>query len=62
MVNQFKKLFEEQKKDILYNDRIVRDDFQVDSEDRYDEVDQATSDTEQAMRIRLRQYGCTRHR
>jgi DnaK suppressor protein len=52
--DKFKKIFEEQRHSILYNDKIVREDFMVDPDDRPDEVDQATTDTEQAMRMRLR--------
>ena len=38
----------------LFNDRLVREDFGVCADDRYDEVDQATTDNEQNMRMRLR--------
>lgn len=51
---KYKKVFEAQRSGILYNDRILRDDFEVNIDDRPDEVDQATSDTEQSMRMRLR--------
>ena len=54
LVKKFKRIFEEQRRQILYNDKVLRDDFNVNSDDRPDEVDQATSDTEQSMRIRLR--------
>ena len=53
-LKKFKKIFEEQKHKNVYNDRVIRDDFNVNSDDRYDEVDQATSDAEQSMRMRLR--------
>ena len=53
-LKKFKKIFETQKKCILFNDRIVREDFGVNSDDRYDELDQATTDVEQSMRMRLR--------
>lgn len=53
-IAKFKKLFESQKKSILFNDRVLRDDFSVCEDDRYDEVDQATTDVEQSMRMRLR--------
>ncbi len=52
-LKKFKKLFESEKEKIIFNDRIVRDEFSVNSDDRYDEVDQATVDTDQAMRMRL---------
>jgi DnaK suppressor protein len=53
-LRKFKKLFEAQRKGVLFNDRVVREDFSVCEDDRYDEVDQATTDIEQAMRMRLR--------
>lgn len=54
VVKRFQKVFEEERRQILYNDRIIRDDFNVNDDDRYDEVDQAATDAEQAMRMRLR--------
>lgn len=53
-LKKFKRLFESQKSGLLFSDRIVRDDFGVCEDDRYDEVDQATTDVEQSMRMRLR--------
>jgi len=53
-LTKFKKLFEAQRKSILFNDRVIREDFAVCGDDRYDEVDQATTDVEQSMRMRLR--------
>ncbi|HAR44128.1 MAG TPA: conjugal transfer protein TraR [Bdellovibrionales bacterium] len=53
-LKQFKRLFEAQKRNILFNDRVIREDFSVSNDDRYDELDQATSDSEQYMRMRLR--------
>ena len=53
-VAKFKKLFEAQRRSILFNDRVIREDFSVCSDDRYDEIDQATTDIEQSMRMRLR--------
>lgn len=52
-LKQFKKLFEAQKSQILFNDKIVREDFSVSADDRPDEVDQAQTDIEQGMRMRL---------
>lgn len=52
-LDKFKTIFEDQRKAILFNDRVIRDDFGVNSDDRPDEVDQATTDIEQAMRMRL---------
>tara|TARA_Y100000590_G_scaffold469387_1_gene656696 strand:- start:368 stop:781 length:414 start_codon:yes stop_codon:yes gene_type:complete len=53
-VAKFKKIFETEKRKILYNDKIIRDDFTVNVDDKYDEIDQATTDVEQSMRMRLR--------
>ena len=53
-LKKFKKLFEAQRKSALFNDRVVREDFSVCDDDRYDEIDQATTDIEQSMRMRLR--------
>jgi DnaK suppressor protein len=53
-MKKFKKLFEDQRQALLYNDKILREDFAVNVDDRYDEVDQASTDAEQAMRMRLR--------
>lgn len=54
LLARFKKLFEQQKKNLLFNDRIVSDDMDVRSGELLDEVDQASHDIEQSMRIRLR--------
>ena len=53
-LKKFKKLFEEQKRSLLFSDKVVREDFSVNSDDRFDELDQATADIEQSMRMRLR--------
>ncbi len=53
-LKKFKRIFETQRNNILFNDRIVREDFSVCVDDRYDEIDQATTDIEQSMRMRLR--------
>src|SRR3954462_2191988 len=53
-LKKFKRIFEAQRNSILFNDRVVREDFSVCSDDRYDEIDQATTDIEQSMRMRLR--------
>jgi DnaK suppressor protein len=53
-LKKFKRIFETQKKSMLFNDKILRDDFGVNADDRYDEIDQATTDVEQSMRMRLR--------
>lgn len=54
VLKKFKKLFELQKSSLIYNDCIMREDFHVDENDRMDDVDQASSDSDQSMRLRLR--------
>ncbi|MBI3542041.1 MAG: TraR/DksA family transcriptional regulator [Deltaproteobacteria bacterium] len=54
VLKRFKKLFEQQKANVLYNDKVIRDDFAVSGDDRMDDVDQASSDVEQSLRMRLR--------
>jgi DnaK suppressor protein len=53
-LKKFKRIFDSQRQNLLFNDKIVREDFGVNSDDRYDEIDQATTDVEQSMRMRLR--------
>ncbi|MBY0470202.1 TraR/DksA family transcriptional regulator [bacterium] len=53
VLRKFQKIFEAQRKTILFNDRVIREDFSVNHDDRFDEIDQATTDVEQAMRMRL---------
>lgn len=53
-LRKFKRIFEAQRQQLLFNDRVLREDFAVCADDRYDEVDQASTDAEQAMRMRLR--------
>lgn len=52
-LNRFKKMFVEEKRKMLFNDKILRDDFSMNADDRFDEIDQATTDMEQSMRMRL---------
>ncbi len=53
-LEKFKKMFERKRALILYNDKILREDFHVNLDDRYDDLDQASSDVEQSLRMRLR--------
>jgi DnaK suppressor protein len=53
-IKKFKKIFETQRDKILFNNKVAREDFSVCADDRYDEIDQATTDIEQSMRMRLR--------
>lgn len=52
-LRKFRKIFEAQKENVLFNNQILREDFSVNADDRYDEIDQAATDIEQAMRMRL---------
>ena len=51
-VRKFKKLFEAQRERVL-NDRAIRGDFSISSDDRYDEIDHASTDIEQSMQMQL---------
>ena len=54
-LKKFKKLFEAQRKAIQGNhNSIICDDFRISPDDRYDEVDQARADIEQAIRMQLK--------
>lgn len=53
-LEKFKRMLLKEKENLLFNDKVVREDFLVNSDDRYDEIDQAATDSEQAMRMRLR--------
>jgi len=52
-LNRFKKMFEAEKRKLLFSDKVLRDEFSVNADDRFDEIDQATTDMEQSMRMRL---------
>lgn len=52
-LNRFKKMFTVEKRKLLFSDKILRDEFSVNADDRFDEIDQATTDVEQSMRMRL---------
>ena len=52
-LKRFKKIFENQRKQMLFNGGIVREDFAVNSDDRFDEIDQAATDRDKEMRMRL---------
>jgi DnaK suppressor protein len=51
-LKKFKKLFEAQINGV-FNDKVIREEFSANSDDRFDEIDQATTDMDQAMRMRL---------
>ena len=54
LLKKFKKAFEQQKDNLLFNDKVVREDFLSSPDDRMDDVDQASADMQQALRLRLR--------
>jgi DnaK suppressor protein len=47
-------LLTEQKKELIFKNVYLSDDFNLDSEDRSDEVDQANADVSNAQRLRFR--------
>src|SRR5262245_2874595 len=51
---KFKPLFETQKKNLLYSNAIVREDFLLKQDDLKDELDLTSSELETSMRMRLR--------
>lgn len=53
-LKRFKKIFEAERKSLLFNDRVIREDFNVSGDDRMDEVDQASTDVLMSMGMRLR--------
>jgi DnaK suppressor protein len=50
---RFKKRFVAERKKLLFADKILREEFSVNADDRFDEIDQASTDAEQSMRMRL---------
>lgn len=54
LLKKFRKRFEEQKKQFLFHDSVLREDFNTSNDDLIDDVDLATSDMAQSMRMRLR--------
>ncbi len=51
---KFKKLFEEQKANLLYSNKLLNEDFTLNSEDLSDESDLSSATLEQGMRMQLR--------
>lgn len=52
-LDKFKRILEEQLQAIAKTETVLREDFSVSSDDRFDELDQATTDVEQSMSMRL---------
>lgn len=53
-LKKFKRVFEEQRKSLLFSDRVISEDFSVREDDRFDEIDQASADLQLSMQVRLR--------
>ena len=53
-IQRFKTFFEALKKNLLYSNSIIREDFLTQPEDLADETDQTSVELESAMRMRLR--------
>ena len=53
-LDKFREMFETQKKNIIFADRVMCEDFHVDLDECKDEVDHAATDMEQSLRLRLR--------
>ena len=51
---KFKKLFEEQKAALLYSNKLINEDFAVNTDEMSDEIDLSSAELEQNMRVRLR--------
>ncbi len=51
---KFKMMFEEQRRNLLYSQNIINQDFQVSQDDLLDEADMTSAELEQSMRMRLR--------
>ncbi len=54
MILKFKGMFEEQRRNVLFNNSLISEDFQLTRDDMLDEADMTTTETETAMRMRLR--------
>ncbi|OFZ72288.1 MAG: hypothetical protein A3K03_12420 [Bdellovibrionales bacterium RIFOXYD1_FULL_44_7] len=51
---RFKRLFETERKNLVYSGKYVNEDFQLHQDDMADELDMTTSELETSMRMRLR--------
>jgi DnaK suppressor protein len=54
IIAQFKALFEEQRKNLTYSQKVVDENFTLQKEDMLDEVDLTSTEMENNMRMRLR--------
>ena len=51
---KFTKLFQEQKAALLYSNKVVNEDFAINTDEMSDELDLSSAELEQNMRVRLR--------
>jgi DnaK suppressor protein len=51
---KFKMLFEEQRRNLLYSNSLINENFNVQKEELIDEMDMTSTEVETSMRIRLR--------
>jgi DnaK suppressor protein len=54
MITKFKSLFEEQRKNLIYSQGYINEEFFVQKDDMLDDVDFTSSEMEKEMRMRLR--------
>ena len=54
MIMKFKTMFEEQRKNLIYSQGYINEDFFVQKDDMLDDVDFTSSEMEKEMRMRLR--------
>jgi DnaK suppressor protein len=54
MIKKFKDLFEEQRKNLVYSNSVVNEDFVIQKDDMLDETDWTSMELETNMRMRLR--------
>jgi DnaK suppressor protein len=54
MILKFKGMFEEQRKQLMYSQEFINEEFFVQKDDLLDEVDITSTEMEQEMRMRLR--------
>jgi DnaK suppressor protein len=54
IVTKFKALFEEQRRSLIYSQSVVNEQFHMTKDDMLDETDMTSTETEQSMRMRLR--------
>lgn len=52
-IQKFKEILQKEQHQVVYNDRVLREEYFVNNDDRYDEGDQAASDIAQSMQMRL---------